>query len=102
VKIFLTKRKITRCRILILLISTSKPRFLNLIQPLFSGIVWKTGNNGMMMAQNGADIFFPNGYTIDDYGKVDLPLIGEIELVGLTVDLAKRLIASKVTKYKIG
>jgi polysaccharide export outer membrane protein len=76
-------------------IKTTSPE----LNTLFSVIVGESGNGGMMMAQNGADIFFMNGYTIDDYGKVELPLIGEIELVGLTVDEAKRLISSKVSKY---
>lgn len=61
-----------------------------------------TSQNNMMMSgggQAGGDIFFMNGYTIDEFGKVELPLIGEILLEGLTTVQAKKLIENEVKKY---
>jgi len=76
-------------------IKTTSPE----LNVLFKVIVGENNNAGMMMGENGGDIFFMNGYTIDEFGKVELPLIGEVELVGLTVNEGKLLIASKVSRY---
>ena len=48
---------------------------------------------------NGGDIFFLNGYTINDEGIVDLPLIGEMRLVGMTTEEAKLAIKEKIKIY---
>ncbi len=48
---------------------------------------------------NTGDIFFLNGYTIDNSGKIELPMIGEVTLVGLTTKEAKKLIEAKVKDY---
>jgi polysaccharide export outer membrane protein len=61
-----------------------------------------TSQNNMMMGgggQAGGDVFFMNGYTIDEFGKVELPLIGEVLLDGLTTIEAKKLIENEVKKY---
>ncbi len=50
-------------------------------------------------AQNGGDIFFINGYTLDENGEVELPLLGEIKLLGLTTKEAQSLIESKLKAY---
>lgn len=58
-------------------------------------------NNGMMAggSQAGGDVFFMNGYTIDKEGLVELPLIGDIKLVGLTTKEAQARIEEEVRKY---
>ncbi|MDN3671146.1 polysaccharide biosynthesis/export family protein [Echinicola jeungdonensis] len=48
---------------------------------------------------NSGDVFFLNGYTIDNQGNIELPMIGEIKLVGLTTKEAKELIGAKVKDY---
>lgn len=63
-----------------------------------------TGDQGVQMnmaqgAQNGGDIFFINGYTLDENGEVELPLLGEIKLLGLTTKEAQSLIESKLKAY---
>lgn len=61
-----------------------------------------TSQNNMMLSgggQAGGDVFFMNGYTIDEFGKVELPLIGEMLLAGLTTVEAKKLIENEVKKY---
>lgn len=69
------------------------------LNALFSVIVGESGGNNMMMGQNGGDIFFMNGYTIDEFGTVELPLLGEVELRGLTINQAKDIITTKVQQY---
>lgn len=48
---------------------------------------------------NSGDIFFLNGYTVDSDGFVDLPLVGEIKIVGMDVKEAKLAIEEKLKKY---
>jgi len=49
--------------------------------------------------QAGGDAFFMNGYTIDEEGKVELPLIGELAVLGLTTKETQTLIESKLINY---
>nr|WP_316928046.1 polysaccharide biosynthesis/export family protein [Cyclobacterium marinum] len=62
-----------------------------------------SGDQSMRMntqgAQNGGDIFFINGYTVDENGMVELPLLGEIKLLGLTTKQAQTLIESELKEY---
>jgi polysaccharide biosynthesis/export protein len=48
---------------------------------------------------SGGDIFFLNGYTINENGKIDLPFIGEVHLEGLTPQKSKELIEEKVREF---
>ena len=48
---------------------------------------------------NSGDAFFMNGYALDDDGVVDLPLIGEVKLIGMNVKESKSLIEEKLKKY---
>lgn len=45
------------------------------------------------------DAFFLTGYTIDNDGLVELPLVGSIKLVGMDVQQAKAAIEEKLIKY---
>lgn len=56
-------------------------------------------NAGMMGGQNGDDIFFINGYSLDENGVVELPLIGEINLLGKDLKEAKIQIEEKLSKF---
>lgn len=47
----------------------------------------------------GGDIFFITGYTVDENGVVELPLIGEVKLNGLTTNQAKELIQERMLEY---
>jgi len=49
--------------------------------------------------QGAGDAFFMNGYTIDDRGMVEIPLLGEVKLLGLTTQEAKVLVEKEVQKY---
>jgi polysaccharide export outer membrane protein len=56
-------------------------------------------NAGMMGGQNGGDVFFMNGYSLDENGMVELPLIGEINLEGFNLKEAKTIIEIAVSQY---
>jgi polysaccharide export outer membrane protein len=61
------------------------------------------GGNRMMMGgggmMNGGDIFYLSGYTLNDAGIVELPVLGKIKLVGLNTEQAKSLIENELQKY---
>jgi polysaccharide export outer membrane protein len=65
----------------------------------FSIISGDQNNMNMNMGQNGGDLFFMNGYTLDEDGNVEIPLLGKVTIVGLTLEEAKDVISSKVSKY---
>ena len=48
---------------------------------------------------NSGDIFFLTGYALDDEGYVDLPLVGEIRLVGMNIREAKLAIERRMERY---
>ncbi|GAB3661823.1 polysaccharide biosynthesis/export family protein [Echinicola sediminis] len=48
---------------------------------------------------SGGDVFFLQGYSLDDNGRVELPMIGEVSLVGITTKEAKVLIENKLKQY---
>lgn len=78
-------------------IKTSVPE-LNELLTLYTA---NTQNMAMMAGggQAGGDAFFMNGYTVDDQGLVELPLVGKIKVVGLTTEEAQKVIAEEVSKY---
>ncbi|MFC3415216.1 polysaccharide biosynthesis/export family protein [Algoriphagus hitonicola] len=77
-------------------IKTTSPE----LNELFSVITGDISSNmGMMGGQGGGDVFFMNGYTLEENGVVELPLIGEIKLVGLTTKEAKEMIENEVSRY---
>ncbi|GAB2481068.1 polysaccharide biosynthesis/export family protein [Algoriphagus taiwanensis] len=57
-------------------------------------------NQAMMGGgQASGDAFFMNGYTLDDSGLVELPLIGKLKLLGTTTEEAKLLVENEVKKF---
>lgn len=65
-----------------------------------------SGVGGRMMMgggiMNGGDIFYLSGYTLDDEGVVELPVLGKFKLVGLNVDQAKQMIEKELEKIVRG
>jgi polysaccharide export outer membrane protein len=49
--------------------------------------------------QGSGDAFFMNGYTIDDRGIVEMPLLGELKITGFTTNQVKELVEQEVLKY---
>lgn len=77
-------------------IKTTDPD-MNLVFSAVSG----EGNAANQMAggQGAGDVFFMNGYSLDEKGEIEIPLIGKVKLVGLTPDEAKILIESQVARF---
>jgi polysaccharide export outer membrane protein len=78
-------------------ITTSDP-LLNSLFDLNSG---RSPGGGMMMGggmMNGGDIFYLSGFTLNDSGIVELPVIGKVKIVGLKTEDAKILIENELKK----
>jgi polysaccharide export outer membrane protein len=77
-------------------IKTSDP-MLNTLFDINSG-----GNqNRMMMGggmMSGGDIFYLSGYTLNDDGIVELPVIGKVKIVGMNTEVAKLAIENELKK----
>lgn len=59
-------------------------------------------NNGqqqMMNAQAGDLIFYLQGYSVDNQGKIDLPVLGELYVVGLTINELKDSVDMRLLEY---
>lgn len=77
-------------------IKTTDPT-LNLV---FGAAANDPANQAAMAGGQGAgDVFFMNGYTIDDDGLVEIPLIGKIKIEGQTTEEAKLMVEKEVLKY---
>jgi polysaccharide export outer membrane protein len=71
------------------------------INRVFSSISNDPSNQNQMGGGGGGagDIFFMNGYTLDDRGEIEIPLIGKVKFEGLTTEEAKILIEKEVRTY---
>ncbi len=78
-------------------IKTTNPE----MNTLFSAVTNDPANQGVMAGggQGAGDVFFMNGYTLNEQGEIEIPLIGKLKLVGLNTDQAKSVIEEKVKRY---
>ncbi|SFT40117.1 polysaccharide export outer membrane protein [Algoriphagus locisalis] len=77
-------------------IKTTSPE----LNAIFGSIADDSQASAQMGGSQGAgDAFFMNGYTIDEQGMVEIPLIGEVKLLGLSTGQAKVLVEQEVLKY---
>lgn len=76
-------------------ISSIDPR----VNSVFNAQV-NASNAGMQgVVQSGGDVFFLNGYSIDDSGRISLPIIGSFFVAGLQVGQVKAKIDSALKDY---
>ncbi len=67
---------------------------------LFNNSAGNAGNRQMQVGvQGGGDIYYMTGYSINDSGQVELPVIGKLLVEGLTIYEAKKKIESAVARY---
>ncbi|GHB31468.1 polysaccharide biosynthesis/export family protein [Mongoliitalea lutea] len=66
---------------------------------LLDAVIGDVNAAGMMGGPNGADIFFINGYSLDDDGYVELPLLGPINLLGKTLRESKEIVEKELRYY---
>ena len=57
-----------------------------------------SGRYSSQLYQNETSLYI-NGYTVNDSGDVVLPILGEIHIVGLSIDEAQRTIQKAANKY---
>lgn len=78
-------------------IKTTSPE----LNEIFGSTTADPSSNSAQMGgvQGAGDAFFMNGFTIDDRGFVEVPLIGEMKFLGLTTKEAKELVEKEVIKY---
>lgn len=69
------------------------------LNKIFTIISGEEASMNMNMGQNGGDLFYMNGYTLDEEGNVEIPLVGKINLLGLTMEESKSLVEGKVKTY---
>jgi len=54
---------------------------------------------GMGGGGGAGDVLYFNGYTINDQGNIDVPILGEIHALGKTIDELKVEVVSKLREY---
>lgn len=58
-----------------------------------------TGNIGQFGIQGGGDMYYMSGYLVDDSGRIDLPMIGKMNVAGFTIAEVKEKVNKEVSKY---
>lgn len=55
------------------------------------------GNGGARMVNDA--VLYLNGYSVNLYGTIDMPVLGEISVIGLTLTDVKKLIQERLSEY---
>lgn len=73
----------------------------DMVENGFNAKFQQQGGNMMIgqIAQTGGDIYYMSGYTVDRNGNIRLPVLGEVNVMQLTLDEARALIESKLRDY---
>jgi len=66
---------------------------------LFNAFNSQNINMGGMMAGQGGDPYFLFGYSVDDSGYLELPVLGKIKVVGKTILQAQAAVQKEIDKY---
>lgn len=56
-------------------------------------------NNDRLTTGLGQGIFYVTGYSVSDSGYIDLPVIGKLFVMGLTVEKAEQLVSQQAATY---
>jgi polysaccharide export outer membrane protein len=62
---------------------------------------FQDGGNRMVgqIAQSGGDIYYMTGYSVDKYGNIRLPIIGEISVMNKSLEETRDIIEEKLREY---
>ena len=66
------------------------------VNALFNASTVRTLQVAQATAQTGGDLFYITGYSIDQEGNIDIPFVGEVSVLGLTLDEAHFAVEKKV------
>ncbi|MGB1411153.1 MAG: polysaccharide biosynthesis/export family protein [Flavobacteriaceae bacterium] len=66
------------------------------VNALFNASTVGTMQAATATAQTGGDLFYITGYSIDQNGEIDIPFVGSVDVLGLTLSQAHDAIDAKV------
>ena len=68
------------------------------VNALFNASTMGTMQVAQATAQTGGDLFYITGYSICQDGSVDIPFVGEVDVMGLTLNEAHAAVDAKVSE----
>ena len=66
---------------------------------LFNAFSAQNMQMGGMAAQGGGDPYFMFGYSVNDSGYLELPVLGRLKVAGLSINQAQALVQAEIDKY---
>lgn len=57
--------------------------------------IFNTGQNSSVAGKSEADLYF-SGFTVDDHGNIRMPILGEINVIGYTLEEVRVIIEKKL------
>lgn len=57
------------------------------------------GSMGNVSAQSGGDIYYSTGFSVDKYGNIRLPIVGDVQVQDKTLEEARITIEESMRKY---
>lgn len=68
------------------------------VNALFNASTMGTMQVAQATAQTGGDLFYITGYSIDQDGNIDIPFVGKVDVLGLTLNEAHSAVDVKVAE----
>ena len=68
------------------------------VNALFNASTTGTMQVAQATAQTGGDLFYITGYSIGQDGSIEIPFVGEVDVMGLTLDEARAAVDVKVSE----
>ena len=68
------------------------------VNALFNASTAGTMQVAQATAQTGGDLFYITGYSIDQNGNIDIPFVGMVDVLGLTLNEAHSAVDAKVSE----
>ena len=68
------------------------------VNSLFNASTMGTMQVAQATAQTGGDLFYITGYSIDQDGSIDIPFVGKVDVIGLTLNEAHSAVDERVSE----
>ena len=69
------------------------------VNALFNASTMGTMQVAQATAQTGGDLFYITGYSVDQDGNIDIPFVGKVNVLGLTLNQAHSAVDAEVAKF---
>jgi polysaccharide export outer membrane protein len=69
------------------------------VNTIFNASTIGTMQVAQATAQTGGDLFYITGYSIDQDGNIDIPFVGKVNVIGLTLNEAHAAVDVKVSEF---